>query len=57
VDGLSDEYGVGRDVGKILPVGLTVGLLLVDGVALGCPLRNRVGVLVGLLDVLGSNES
>jgi hypothetical protein len=31
-----------------------VGLLEDDGAALGCPLRNRVGVLVGLLDVLGS---
>lgn len=54
VDGLSDEYGVGREVGKKLLVGLTVGLLEDDGAALGSPLRNRVGVLVGLLDVLGS---
>ena len=54
VDGMSDEYDVGRDVGKILLVGLTVGLLEDDGAPLGCPLLNRVGVLVGLLDVLGS---
>jgi hypothetical protein len=50
VDGMSDEYDVGRDLGKILRVGLTVGLLEDDGAPLGCPLRSRVG----LLDVLGS---
>jgi hypothetical protein len=56
-DGLLDENNITFDEGKILIVGLTLGLSKVDDATIIGPVlfRNRVGVLVGCIDV-GASE-